>query len=588
MFDSVAQTGSPGTYASLWQGLDCIDVGLFLLNSDGFLIRYNSTATRIFALDTDAWGQKHISAIDTILATGLAGMVPGILDGSRSFCQKNISCTNPSGLYLVLDICCKAIAPQSGEPELILGVVRESETGRSNESTQIDHLEDLNILSTVASSLSSSCELEQILEVILTGATASQGLGFNRAFLFLYDSHTECLRGHLAVGPTSAEEAGYIWRELESKDLSLDEILQPGTRESVRNKNSTNRLIENMIFDLSDDSLIATACKDGVWMNLDAGDEIDTPTASFLDRLGSRNVALVPMVSKGHLTGMLAADCAITGKPISDGAVQLLQILANQAAVAMERSRLYEEQITRASQLEQLNILLGESQDHIIKIEKLSIIGELTAAIAHELRNPLAVVGGFANLMLKSDATEEQKQYLQIIASETARSEAILNQVLDFHKASKSDQCEFGFSDLVDKNLKLLKGRLRKLDVNITQSLSPQPMKVFGNYDQLSHAFYQFFRLVAEDLIPPGTAEVRTERKDNTAVMLIKINVEGRDRDKTVKALRQIFSENKAALRLMILVAGETIRYHGGSFGICSEETGAPTIFVELPIAQEK
>jgi nitrogen-specific signal transduction histidine kinase len=204
------------------------------------------------------------------------------------------------------------------------------------------------------------------------------------------------------------------------------------------------------------------------------------------------------------------------------------------------------------------------------------------------LRNPLAVVGGFANLMLKSDATEEQKQYLQIIASETARSEAILNQVLDFHKASKSDQSEFGFSELVDKNLKLLKGRLRKLDVNMSLSLSPQPMKVFGNYDQLSHAFYQFFRLVAEDLIPPGTAEVRTEQKNGVAVMLIKINVEGRDRDKTVKALRQIFSENKASLRLMILVAGETIRYHGGSFGISSEENGAPTIFVELPIVQEK
>ncbi|MEW6412643.1 MAG: histidine kinase dimerization/phospho-acceptor domain-containing protein [Candidatus Zixiibacteriota bacterium] len=588
MYDAVAQTGPAAANASLWQALDCVDVGLFLLNRDGFLIRYNRAAARIFALSADNWGQQHISAIDTILATGLAGMVPGILDNSRSFCQKNIACTNPNGLYLVLDICCKAVPPQSGEPEMILGVVRESDSSQTLGPDSVDDFEDLNILSTVASSLSSSCELEQILEVILTGATASQGLGFNRAFLFLYDSESLCLKGHLAVGPTSAEEAGNIWRDLESRGLSLDQLLQPETRDSLRKVDSTNKLIENMTFDLTKESMIATACRQGAWINLAAGDEIDPLTASFLDRLGSRNMALVPMVSKGHLTGLLAADCAITGKPISDGAVQLLQILANQAAVAMERSRLYEEQIARASQLEQLNILLGESQDHIIKMEKLSIIGELTAAIAHELRNPLAVVGGFANLMLKSDTSEEQKQYLQIIASETARSEAILNQVLDFHKASMCDQSEFSFSELVDKNLKLLKGRLRKLDVNITLSLAPQPMKIFGNYDQLSHAFYQFFRLVAEDLIPPGSAEVRTERKNNTALMLIKLNVEGRDREKTVKALKQVFSENKASLRLMILVAGETIRYHGGSFGINCEGSSAPTVFVELPLAQEK
>ncbi|MCK4574578.1 MAG: histidine kinase, partial [candidate division Zixibacteria bacterium] len=123
--------------------------------------------------------------------------------------------------------------------------------------------------------------------------------------------------------------------------------------------------------------------------------------------------------------GLLAADNLITSRPISDNDVRLLQIFANQAAVAMERASLYEEQKTRAIQLERMNRRLAESQDQIVKIEKMSVIGELTASIAHELRNPLTIIGGFANLMLNAGVTDEQREYLNIIASETRRSEAV-------------------------------------------------------------------------------------------------------------------------------------------------------------------
>ncbi len=572
---------------TLWTGLEALGFGLFILDSEGYLKRYNDIASRVFGIDQDnGWGERHISSIDSIMSLHLTEKVRPILEGSERFCQHGVTCTNASGLYQVLDIACVPLTLDNGNSSL-LGVVRDvGQTAAGNQSVT-DSSEELRILSTVAASLSSSCELEQILEVILTGATASQGLGFNRAFLFLYDQEANCLNGHLAIGPASAEEAGYIWHELESRDLSLGELLEVEKRDPAARASSVNNLIRDMKLDLNTESLVSKACRRGAWVNLETLEAIDPATLAFCDRLGTRNMALVPMISKGNLRGLLAADCAITGRPISNNSVQLLQILANQAAVAMERSRLYEEQITRASQLEDMNRLLGESQDHIIKIEKMSIIGELTAAIAHELRNPLAVIGGFANMMLKSDATDEQREYLNIIASETTRSESVLAEVLDFHEASKCDRREIDFAELVKKNLGLIKGRLRKSDVEIGLSLSPQPMTLYGNFDQLSHAFYQFFKLVAEDLIPPGRAEIRTEERDNFATMFIRIEVAEQDRDRTIKAMKQIFSDNKASQRLTILVAGETIRYHGGNCGILSDGNTVPSLFVELPLSRE-
>ncbi|MEE8578208.1 MAG: histidine kinase dimerization/phospho-acceptor domain-containing protein [candidate division Zixibacteria bacterium] len=585
MLETATTKTLPVSEELLWGALDGLDVGIFVLNRDGYLVRYNDTAARVFGLSHDAgWGENDFSNIDFVMSLGLVDRIDEIVNKNDSFCRKGIRCTNPNGEFHILDMCCNPAQNSSGEV-VILGTVRDVRNDRQTEDP--DRYPQLRILSTVAASLSSSSGLNEILEVILTGATASQGLGFNRAFLFLYDQQSNSLTGHQAVGPSSAEEAGHIWRELESKNLSLDELLDGERRQSAAQTSSINSLIKDMKHDLNGDSLIGRACSSGTWLNLEAKDEIDADTALFLDRLGTRRMALVPMVSTGNLMGLLAADCAITGRSISDASVQLLQILANQAAVAMERARLYEDQLTRATQLEDMNRLLGESQDHIIKIEKMSIIGELTAAIAHELRNPLAVIGGFANLMHKSEMSDEQREYLNIIASETARSESVLTHVMDFHEASKSDRRTIDFSDLVHKNLKLAKGRLRRPDIAISMSLSPQEMTIYGNYDQLSHAFYQFFRLVAEDLIPPGEAEVRTEKDGEQAVMIIRIDVSGNDRMRTVKAMRQIFSDNKTSQRLTVLVAGETIRYHGGNFGICCNEGSEPSLYVQLPLSKE-
>ncbi|UCD62827.1 MAG: GAF domain-containing protein [Candidatus Zixiibacteriota bacterium] len=573
--------------AALFEGLDRAEVGLFLLNREGYLVRYNSTAERILGIDSENdFGQLHISSLDAILSTGLAERVYDIAAGSAEFSRRNICCTNTQGRYLVLDVSCRPVSSPDGEPPLVMGVIQDSNSRREISCEKDNYTQDMHILSAVAAALSSSCALPEILNAILTGATASQGLGFNRAFLFLYDKQADRLHGHLAVGPSSPEEAGRIWQRLEEERKSLDELLDAEKSEAIET-DSIAAMVRGMEFDLSEDSVIGRACRNGAWVNLEKVEDIDVRTGSFLDRLGTRNMALVPMVSKDTLMGLLAADCAITGRPISDESVELLQILANQAAVAMERAGLYEEQIERAEQLQQLNVLLGESQEHLIKIEKMSIIGELTAAIAHELRNPLTVIGGFANLMLKSPVTDEQREYLQIIAGETKRSESVLDHVLDFSKASRSDHAEIDFGQMVQKNLQTLHSRLRRGDLGISLSLAEQEMKVFGNHDQLSHAFYQFFKLVAEDVIPPGRAEIRTERKDDRAIMRIKIDVDESQRQQTIKALKQVLAENKTSHRLTILVAAETIKYHGGDFGVMTGDNRVPSIYVELPLMKE-
>ncbi len=573
---------------SLWESVNSAGVGLALIDSSANLVVSNATASNWLGLGNDSLGLSiPISSIGPLKQGELSDRFRTMLsiesnENSRP-CRFHIRAVDGAPLCVMAR---KTRHSSTGATGLVMMMIPEP-TDDSLTTSALTGPEELRILSTVASSLSSSNDLDHILKTILTGSTASQGLGFNRAFLFLYDQPSNQLTGYLAIGPTSPEEAGRIWGNLAANRVSLSELLSDRPEDVPNQTGSTQGMVTSINVDLNQESLISKACQQRIWANLETVNDLDPITKGFVDRIGTRKVALVPLVSKGKLLGMLAADNFITGRPICDDAVQLLQVFADQAAVAMERAGLYEEQKERSDELEKINALLAESQEHVIKIEKMSVIGELTASIAHELRNPLTIIGGFANLLLKNSTIDEQREYLNIIVGETRRAESVLNHVLDFSKASKNDSTRVDFSRLVEKNLALLIGRLRCPAELMRLTVSHPDIAVFGNYDQLSHAVYQFLRLVAEEIIPPGKAEIISEVVENKAVMTVRLIVEPEYRDGTIKALRQIFTDNKTSQRLTVLVAGEAVRFHGGNFGLSIGNDRLPSLFVELPLAKE-
>ena len=584
--DAAITSGYEAAGQAVWDGLDEMGIGLFKLNDEGLLVDYNRTAATLFGIP-EGVGEFHISRIDGLIGSGLARECKKLLGGKGSYVRRGLKCTNRDGRYLELDLRCQAYEIDGDGRRGIVGLLKDTSAAGSTPDEAVLMDQELEILTAVSTALSSSLELNRILKIILTGATASQGLGFNRAFLFLYDRNNDLLHGHMAIGPSSAEEAGNIWKNLESMRLSLQELLDAPQTSVAQKVDRITEMIVGVEISLREDSILAEACKSGNWVNLESCEELDPVTEDITGRLGTRKMAIVPMVSKGNLVGLLAADNFITNHSISNGAAQLLQILANQAAVAMERAELYEALRERAVELERINKVVAESQDQIIKIEKMSVIGELTSAIAHELRNPLTIVGGFAHLMLKADVSEEYREYLNIIVSEIRRAESVLHHVLDFSRASKSESRELDFSVLVKRNLELLIGRLHRPDLDFQLSLAEADARVYGNADQLSHAVYQFLKMVAEELVPPGNAEVITEVNETSVTMVIRIRCPRDCRQKVNKSLRSVFSQSRTSQRLTILVAGETIKYHGGTFGFSAEENQGPSLYLELPLRKE-
>ncbi|MCA1477903.1 GAF domain-containing protein [Bradyrhizobium sp. NBAIM08] len=119
---------------------------------------------------------------------------------------------------------------------------------------------------------------------------------------------------------------------------------------------------------------------------------------------GYRSILVVPMLRDGLAIGTIAVTRREPGH-FPDKAINLLKTFADQAVIAVENTRLFNEVQDRTSELARSLDDLRAAQDRLIQTEKLASLGQLTAGIAHEIKNPLNFVNNFASL--SAELTEE-------------------------------------------------------------------------------------------------------------------------------------------------------------------------------------
>ncbi|WP_082929052.1 GAF domain-containing protein [Rhizobium aegyptiacum] len=141
-------------------------------------------------------------------------------------------------------------------------------------------------------------------------------------------------------------------------------------------------------------------------------DVLDDPDYAMPEaqRLGGfRSVLGVPLLREGNPIGVLAlARTAV--RPFADKQIELASTFADQAVIAIENVRLFQEVQTRTDELSRSLEELKTTQDRLIQTEKLASLGQLTAGIAHEIKNPLNFVNNFSALSV--ELIEELKQAL--------------------------------------------------------------------------------------------------------------------------------------------------------------------------------
>jgi GAF domain-containing protein len=440
---------------------------------------------------------------------------------------------------------------------------------------------ELSIVSQVSAQLGSIMETEEILKIILIAVTAREGLGFNRAFILLLNEDQTELVGHHAIGPVDAEEAGKIWQSIPDEGKDLRTVIRSYRGSIDLDDMTLDRVARNLRYPMfGKGGALVDSITNRESQKITSKHELST-LAEQTDRLfGESELAVAPLFSRNTVHGIIVADNKITNQEIADSDLEQLQMFASQAAIAVERARLNENQQSNIEKLESTNRQLERTQQEVIKMEKLSLMGEMTYRVAHELRNPLTIIGGFASLLLKSEGmSDTPRERAEIIKKECTRIERQLDVLLDFSRSYSQEREDVDLNRLIKIVAGMVQPKFLSSGVVVESESDDSVITVHAHKDQLLHGLYNTVAILGE--LSPENAIWRLSAVDDSGTKTINISLDigTLGRDEAVSIIHKFVQGRGAAGDLRLSLANEAIAYNGGELGF-SLNDGQPKIYI--------
>jgi len=444
-------------------------------------------------------------------------------------------------------------------------------------------LNELRMLTELSVALQTVENLENNLHIFLTAVTAKQGCGFNRAFLFLINRNDNSLEGRMEIGPASPEEAGRIWTELESQPATFADVLEKYGK-NVREELVRNSRIQDISYSLTDHESILVktlfAKKEAI-----VRDKALFPGAEELSRIiDSDSFAIVPLLAMGKPVGIVVVDNKVSGFPIEEGKVQLLKTIASHASLTIERSQLLDELKDRNEQLRETYRKLQENQDILIRSERLSTIGKLAAQVAHEIRNPLVSIGGFArNIAKRAEPDSLIRKYSNIIWDETKRLEEILEDVLSYSRHAEPKLRDYDINNLLSRTVELLKEQMDGNGVEVKMELGEDVGEIYIDPDQIRQVMMNLMKNAIGAMPEGGTLKVHTRVAGGFVWTEISDTGSGIPDEYRDKIFEPFFTTKSTGTGLGLPISYQIIEAHGGMIWFSDAPNGGTIFHVKLP-----
>lgn len=224
-------------------------------------------------------------------------------------------------------------------------------------------------------------------------------------------------------------------------------------------------------------------------------------------------------------------------------------------------------------------------QDKIFRSEKLAALGQVVAEIAHEIKNPLMMIGGFAKQLIRRSSEEKTLNKLNIILNEVSRLEVLLNELGQLYQRRGLKIEKVDLKNLLDEVISLAENDFRKKHVRIDFEPDENSMLAAVDQDKLKQVFLNIFKNALEAMEHGGRLFIQTTRNQGILEIAISDDGCGIPECDEENVFAPFFTTKQNGTGLGLSISKSIIETHEGSaFNFKSEEGKGTTFFITMPL----
>jgi len=303
----------------------------------------------------------------------------------------------------------------------------------------------------------------------------------------------------------------------------------------------------------------------------------NTETLSMAERMGQMESEIcIPLITKQKLIGIINMGMKGKGDMYTHEDLQLLTTLSNQAAIAIENAKLYED--------------ISRARVQMQRADRLASLGTLTAGLAHEIRNPLVAIKTFTQLLPERlDDEEFRNHFLNVTAGEVDRISSLVNELLEFARPSQPNLNREDLNQVVERMLLLIATASHKKNLQIVKEYQPSLPPVLLDKEQIKQVLFNVL-LNAIDAAPEnsaitvGTRLLEKNGYQDQVQIMVRDNGKGVPKEDVDKIFTPFYTTKRQGSGLGLAISHQIIEEHHGTIEVESEENQGATFYINLPV----
>jgi two-component system sensor histidine kinase HydH len=232
---------------------------------------------------------------------------------------------------------------------------------------------------------------------------------------------------------------------------------------------------------------------------------------------------------------------------------------------------------------------IRDLQEKVRRSERLASLGRLAAGVAHEIRNPLSSIRGFAQFfMQRFKGQEKEQEYSSLMVKEVDRLNRVITELLDFAGPKEPHREPHSLENILDHSLKLLEPELARKKVEIEKEYEPSLPSVWIDRDQFSQAFLNLLLNSLESMEERGKIKIVLEEEKENGQDSLKVCItdtgRGIPQEDLEKVFDPFFSTKRKGTGLGLAIVHQIVEQHRGDITVKSREGEGTTFQITLPL----